>query len=123
MSGMVLFVGTYAIPEGGLDAFYAQAKAMTALIRDREPRVLTVGHFVSEDRTEGTTIHLHPDADSFDYHMDVASRMIERGTQTVAVKRIEFYGEPSDEVVKQLSQRFDVRVKTWADGHSRLDIT
>lgn len=120
MSEMVLFVGTYDIPEGSLEAFYAGARAMTEVIRDHEPRVLVVGHYVNDDQTEGTSIHLHPDGASFDFHMEVASRMIEQGTQTVAVKRIEFYGRPSDQIVEQLSQMFDVRVKAWADGYSRI---
>jgi len=121
MSEMVLFVGTYTIPEGGLDAFYDQVRAMTELIRDHEPRVLTVGHYLNEDCSEGTTIHLHPDADSFDHHMETASRLIDRGTQIIDVTRIEFYGKPNDRIVEQLSKGFDVQVKTWADGYSRLD--
>ena len=121
MSEMVLFVGTYSIPEGGVDAFYAQAEAMTELIRDHEPRVLVIGHYLSDDQTEGTSIHLHPDADSFDFHMETAGQMISRGTQVVDVKRIEFYGKPHDQTLKQLSKTFDVRVKTWADGYSRID--
>ena len=122
MSEMVLFVGTYGIAEGGLDAFYAQARAVTELIRDHEPRVISVGHYLNDDQTEGTTIHLHTDADSFDFHMEIASRLIDKGKQLVDVKRIEFYGRPHDWVVEQLSQVFDVRVKAWADGYSRTDI-
>lgn len=121
MSEMVLFVGTYTIPEGGLDAFHDQARAMTEMIRDHEPRVLLVGHFLNEDQTEGTSIHLHPDADSFDFHMGTASRLIGRGTQILDVTRIEFYGKPNDSIVDQLSTSFDVRVKAWADGYSRLN--
>ncbi|MGI9647849.1 MAG: hypothetical protein ACR2OI_04955 [Acidimicrobiia bacterium] len=120
MSEMVLFVGTYDIREGGLEAFYAQAEAMTQLIREHEPRVLLVGHYLSDDQTEGTSIHLHPDPDSFEFHMQTASRMIEKGKQAVAVKRIEFYGKPPDQIVAQLSEAFDVRVKAWADGYSRI---
>jgi len=122
VSEMVLFVGTYAIPEGGLDAFYAQARAVTELIRDHEPRVISVGHYLNDDQTEGATIHLHTDADSFDFHMEIASRLIEKGTQLLDIKRIEFYGKPHDRVVEQLSQVFDVRVKAWEDGYSRIDI-
>lgn len=119
---MILFVGTYTIPEGGLDDFHDQARAMTRMIRDHEPRVLTVGHFLNEDQTEGTSIHLHPDADSFDFHMEAASRLIEMGSEALDVTRIEFYGKPNDSIVDQLSEGFDVRVKTWVGGYSRLNI-
>jgi hypothetical protein len=118
---MLIFVGTYTIPEGGLQAFYDQAQAMTELIRDHEPRVMTIGHYVNTDHSEGTSIHIHPDADSFDFHMDTASRLIGKGSKILDVTRIEFYGKPNDPILEQLSKRFDVRVKTWADGYSRLD--
>ncbi|MGI9609571.1 MAG: hypothetical protein ACR2NL_04675, partial [Acidimicrobiia bacterium] len=104
MSELVLFVGTYTIPEGGLDAFHAQARAMTDLIRDHEPQVLAVGHFLNDDKTEGTSIHLHTDADSFDFHMETASRLIGRGSSILDVTRIEFYGKPHDAIVEQLSE-------------------
>jgi hypothetical protein len=121
MSESVLFVGTYEIPTGGVDAFHSQIAAMNQVIRDLEPRVLFIGHYLNEDETEGASVHLHPDADSFDFHMATAAKAIDNGTQTVQVKRIEFYGRPSDNVVSQLSAVFDVRVKTWADGLSRID--
>ena len=121
MSDSVLFVGTYDIPRDGVDAFYSQMATMDELIRDQEPRVVFIGHYVNEDETEGTSIHLHPDAASFDFHMATASSAISAGNQIVKVKRIEFYGKPSDSVVAQLSGAFDVRVKTWAGGLSRID--
>jgi hypothetical protein len=94
---------------------------MNQLVRNREPRVVFIGHYLNEDETEGTSVHLHPDADSFDFHMATATRAIDSGTLTVTVKRIEFYGLPSDTVVVQLSAAFEVREKTWADGFSRID--
>ncbi len=121
MSDTVLFVGIYEIPPGGLDAFYSQAAAMTEVVRREEPRVIFIGHYVSEDETEGTSVHLHPDPDSFDFHMAAARQRIEAGTQLVRVKRIEFYGRPSEAALDNLSKTFDVRVKSWADGFSKID--
>lgn len=121
MSEMILFVGTYNIPEGRLDAFHDQAQTMTEMVRDHEPRVLLVGHFLNEDETEGTSIHLHPDADSFDFHIKTASRLIDRGARILDVTRIELYGQPHDATVDQLSKGYHVQVKTWAAGYSRLN--
>lgn len=79
-----------------------------------------IGHYVNEDETEGTSIHLQPDAESFDFHIATATRAISSGTQTVRVKRIEFYGKPSEATIDQLSGPFDVRVRTWADGFTGI---
>ena len=87
MSDAVLFVGTYGIPEGGADAFYSQVIAMNEVVRELEPRVVFIGHYVNEDETEGTSARLHPDAGSFDFHMATATRAISTGTQAVRVKR------------------------------------
>lgn len=121
MSDSVLFVGTHDIPDGGMEAFNSQVAAMNAVVRDLEPRVAFSGHHVNEDETEGTSIHLHPDADSFEFHMATGARTIDSGTQTLKVKRIEFYGKPSHAALTQLSATYDVTVKTWADGLSRID--
>lgn len=121
VSDSVLFVGTYDIPPGGVESFYSQIKAMNDVVRDEEPRVVFIGHYVNEDKSEGTSIHLHPDAESFDFHMSTATKTISAGTQTMRVRRIELYGKPSDAAVTQLSAAFDVRVKTWAGGLSRID--
>jgi hypothetical protein len=123
MSDSVLFVGTYEIPEGGAEAFYHQVTTMNEVVRQLEPRVVFIGHYVNEDETEGASVHLHPDAESFNFHMATASKAISTGAKTVRVKRIEFYGKPSDAVIEQLSTAFDVRVKTWANGLSRVDWT
>jgi hypothetical protein len=80
-----------------------------------------IGHYVNEDESEGTSIHLHPDAESFDVHMATATKAISAGIRTVKVKRTEFYGEPSESVIAQLSGAFDVQVKKWADGLNRID--
>lgn len=121
MSDPVLFVGTYEIPPGGVDAFLSQVAVMNEMIRDREPRVAFLGHYVNEDETEGTSIHLHPDAESFDVHMATAAAAIDRGTRTVRVTRIDFYGEPSEAVLARLSEAFDVHVKRWAGGVVRIE--
>jgi hypothetical protein len=120
MPECVLFVGTYEIPAGQVDAFRAQARVMTELVRDREPRVIAIGHYVNDNESEGTSIHLHPDADSFDFHMAELAQAIDTGSRIVQVKRIEFFGTPHADVLERLSLTYDVRVKAWADGYSRL---
>lgn len=52
--------------------------------------------------SEATTIQLHPDSESLEYHLEVARTRISGGVQLVQVKRIELYGEPSEAVVAQL---------------------
>lgn len=102
MFEQVLFVGTYAIPEGKFEEWNTANKEMTEFAKANEPRVIRFNTYVNEGGTEATTIQLHPDSESLEYHLEVARTRISGGVQLVQVKRIELYGEPSEAVVAQL---------------------
>lgn len=81
--------------------------------------MLFVGHYVNADETEGTSIHLHPDAESFDAHLRIAGRAIDQGARTVRVKRIGFYGEPNLQIVEQSPRRSTCTSRAgWRDSHA-----
>ena len=127
MSKQVLFVGTYAIPDGKFEEWNRANKEMTAFAKAGEPRVLSFNTYVNEERTEATTIQLHPDSESLEYHLEAARTRISGGVQLVQVKRVELYGEPSEAVVAQLrrvaerSGSWPVRVKRPLHGFSRVE--
>ncbi len=126
MSEQVLFVGTYDIPEGSFGEFKQANREMTEFARANEPRVLSFNTYVNEAGTEATSIHLHPDSVSLEYHLETASQQISRGVQMLQVKRIELYGKPSQRVVAQLRRvseqagGFPVIVKTPLHGFFNL---
>ncbi len=101
MSEHVVFVGTYAIPEGAFDEWKAAVKEMTEFVRENG-RMLRFDHYVNAEGTEGTTIQVHPDSASLELHLDQARSRISAGSQLVQVSRIELYGTPSGQVVEQL---------------------
>ena len=104
----VVFVGTYRIPPGMVDEWRAANREMTEFMEASLPSVITFDAYLSEDGTEGTSIHLHRDADSFEQYLAAAASRIGHGTQVVEVLRIDLYGEPSAAVVDRLR-----RMGTW----------
>ncbi|MBI2845133.1 MAG: hypothetical protein HYX86_01160 [Chloroflexi bacterium] len=124
MSGQIIFIGTYGIPEGRFEEFKTANREMTEFVRANEPRVISFNTYVNEDGTEGTTIQVHPDSESLEYHLQVAASRIQKGVQMVESRRIELYGKPSDHLLEQLrrasemSGRWPVVVKTHLQGFS-----
>jgi len=102
MSEHVVFVGTYAIPEGKFEDWKASIREMTEFVKENEPRLLRFNSYANAEGTEATTIQVHPDSASLGLHLSVASSRIGAGVQLVRVKQIELYGKPSEQVVEQL---------------------
>ncbi|MGD8998645.1 MAG: hypothetical protein PVH80_11105 [Anaerolineae bacterium] len=108
MSEHLVFVGTYAIQEGTYDAFDAANKEMADFVEANEPRLISWHTYVNEEGTEATTIMVHPDSESLEYHLQVAGSRIRKGVQMVQTKRIELYGEVSDRLLEQLRRISDM---------------
>lgn len=98
----VTFVGTYTIPEGGLEEWKAAIVDMIDFVKANAPRLTRFEAFLSEDGTEATSIYTHPDTQSLEQHLEAAGSRIRAGTAMVQVRRIDLYGAPSELVVTQL---------------------
>jgi hypothetical protein len=122
MSEQVLFVGTYAVPEGRLEEFIALTRQMAEFVRANEPRIIRWNTYINEQGSEATTIMLHPDSASLEFHLEIAHTKISSNVQFVQTRRIELYGKPSQGVVERLrrisemSGDWPVIVKTYLDG-------
>lgn len=117
MSEDITFVGTFAIPEDRLEEWRAAIVDMVDTVKANVPRLVSFNVYVNDDATEGTSIYVHPDAESFERHMEVAASRIGAGAQMVDTIRVELYGNPSERVVERLhriseaSNSFPVTVK------------
>jgi hypothetical protein len=124
MSEQLLFIGTYAIPEGKLADFKEANKEMAEFVRDYESRLLSWKTYINADGSEATTIMIHPDSESLEHHLQVARAKISRGIHIVQTRRIDLYGDPSDRLVAQLHQMsvasgsWPVIVKSYLQGFS-----
>lgn len=122
MSGPLVFVGTYRIPEGKLEEWTQANADMTAFVEANESRVIAMGTYINEDSTEASTVFILPDWESLEFHMEVAAEKIRRGGEMLPTGRIELYGRPSARLMKQFEQNADswpVIVKENVRGFSR----
>ena len=64
MVGPFIFITTYAIDEGRLDAFRQFVRELIDVLEASAPRVLAINAYVNADGTEAAIIQVHPDAGS-----------------------------------------------------------
>lgn len=122
MKDAVMFVGTYAIPEGSFDDWAEAAQEMVDFVAANAPRLISFSHYVNDDHTEASSIYVHPDSESFEQHLDLAASRINRGVSLVRVLRVDLYGAPSQRAIERLhriseaSAGFPVNVKAHYYG-------
>jgi hypothetical protein len=118
----LIFVGTYDIPAGSIDDWHSAIREMSAFVEANVPRLIAFAHYVNEEQTEGTTVHVHPDSESLEQHLEAASSRIASGTQLVQVRRIDLYGAvsgPALDRLRRMSPNTPIVVKKPVGGFRR----
>ena len=102
MSTPFIYISTWKIKEGKLGDFKRFTREFVENVRVKEPQLIAFNVFLSEDGTEMTSIQVHPDSASMDFHLQVVNQVlgaemlewIERA-DFVEPKHFEIYGTPS----------------------------
>jgi quinol monooxygenase YgiN len=105
MAAPFIFIGTHRLKEGKLQDLRHYEQELVALVEAKEPRLIAFHVFVNEDGTQATTIQVHPDAASMEFHMQVLGQKISQAYAFLErTERIEVYGTPSDQVLEMMRQ-------------------
>jgi len=107
MPGPLIFITTARIKEGKLEAYKQFARELLANFEAREPRLIAFNMYLNQDGTEMTSIQVHPDAASMDFHMQVLGQVLrEDMSEWIAradfleIKHIDIYGTPSAAILE-----------------------
>jgi len=76
MTEPVVYVSTWKIKEGKVDAYARFHERLANTVRDLEPRVAAFLAFANDDGTEVTGIHVFSDADALERHMGVLAEQM-----------------------------------------------
>ncbi len=125
MTEPFIFIAISTIKEGKLEDFKRFYRELAEFVEANEPRMIHFGAYISEDGTEVTNIQVHPDADSMEFHMQVAGEKISQGYEFFdATESIEVCGTPSDAVLEMMRQiagsGAPVSIKSDYSGFNRL---
>jgi len=95
MSGPFIVVGRSRLKPGKADAYAAWRTEMFCDVEEHEPRLLAFNEWDSEDEESSAVIQVHPDAESFEYHLKLFSERVHEALDYIDVEGVEIYGPPS----------------------------
>ena len=103
----LIFVTTWKIKEGRLEDYKKFAKEFMENVKAKEPQLNAFNMYFKEDETEMTSIQVHPDATSMDFHLQVLAKVIGEDmiewidrADFLEPKIFEIYGTPSAKLLE-----------------------
>jgi quinol monooxygenase YgiN len=121
-----IFINTYRVKDGKLEAFRKKFQETVEAAQANEPRLLHFATYFSEDGTEATTVQVHPNAEHMGFHMQVVASHIEEAHEYLDFTKmgIQIYGMPNDAILEQMRQiagsGVPISIKSQSIGFNRL---
>lgn len=96
MSEPLIVISTLRVKEGKLEALKRYYKKILGLVEANEPQLIAFHGFLNENGTEMTSIQVHPDTASMDFHMQVLrdnwDESFSEYGQILEAIRVDYYG-------------------------------
>jgi quinol monooxygenase YgiN len=102
---VIVYVDTSDVREGALEELKPAMKELVDFVEANEPRIIAYNVYLSDDGTRMTVVHVHPDSESMEYHMEVAGPVFRRFVELVTLSSIHIYGDPSDTALRQSHEK------------------
>jgi quinol monooxygenase YgiN len=96
VSEPIVFISHFKVKEGKLDSLKQLHQRVVEQIKADKPGTLVFLHYLNEEGTEYSVIHVFPDADSFDRHGEGAAERAKNAFEFIELTRREIYGVPSE---------------------------
>jgi hypothetical protein len=102
---VIVYVDTSDVRGGALEALKPAMKDLVDFVEANEPRIIAYNVYLSDDGTRMTVVHVHPDPESLEYHMEVVGPVLRQFVELVSLSSIHVYGEMSEKVLRQLHEK------------------
>lgn len=116
MTKPFIVISTWRIKDGKLEDLKRFQREFSEIIEANEPQLIAFNAFYNEDGTEMTSIQVHPDAASMDFHLNVLRETLGGAMSAVAEfvepQSLEYYGMPPEsalEMGRQSGRDFSVK--------------
>jgi hypothetical protein len=122
---MFIFLATNRVRPGMLAAERHRVPGWVEFVEQNEPRLIAFHEFLSADGTEVEYVQIHPDAASFEHHLQVVAQTAESYRFTLAATTaIRIYGAPTERILTTLRKLVDPHVPvvvrpTYLGGFTR----
>lgn len=99
MDEPLIFISRWRVREGKLEDLMRYYKEILRIVEANEPQLIAFHGFVNEDGTEMTSIQIHPDSASQEFHMQVLrdnwDESFSEYAQMLEGISFEYYGTPA----------------------------
>lgn len=104
MSEPIVFISHHGIKEGMLDEFRESYRRAAPSIEEDKPGTVAWLHYLDEDENEVTGIHVFPDAEAMERHMERAAERAGKAWEFLVPGRFEIFGKPNEKVLEFMKQ-------------------
>jgi len=104
MSEPIVFISHHGIKEGMVEEFRESYRKNTPLIEADKPGTVVFLHYLDEDESEVTSIHVFPDAEAMERHIEGASERAGKAWEFLVPGRFEMFGEPNEKTLAFMEQ-------------------
>jgi hypothetical protein len=112
MSGPLIMISRSRVKPGRRETYEAHLRQATEMVESEEPRVIAFNSWTSEDGTEVSTVHFHPDADSLDTHLKLyVERLAGPVAEAVDSYELDIWGAASESALNALRSMPGLRVR------------
>src|SRR5229473_8377004 len=104
MSGPFIFIATNRLKAGKLEAERRRVPGLIGFIEASEPRLIAFNEYANDEGTEVAVVQVHPDADSFEFHMGAVRERASRAYEETldATTSIQVFGTPTETILGML---------------------
>ncbi|MFQ5966300.1 MAG: putative quinol monooxygenase [Acidimicrobiia bacterium] len=110
MSEPIVFISHQRIKEGKLEGFKEQAREVARTLEETKPGTVVFYAYLNEAGTEATVVHVFPDREAMDAHMEGVMERAQAAYEYIEPQRMEIYGLPSDQTMEVFKQSAEMGV-------------
>lgn len=103
MTQPFIWIGVHKVKDGKAAELKRMLRDFPDFIEENEPRLLGFNFYSSEDDTRVAVVQIHPDANSFEFHMKVAGEHIAQSYDYIeATESTWIFGAPSPTILEMV---------------------
>jgi quinol monooxygenase YgiN len=105
VSEPILVVDSSTIRDGKVEELKTALQALVEFVEANEAGPIAYNVYFDEQGTLMTVAQIHPSSASMEFHMQVAGPLFRTLTEMLTLKRVDFYGTPSNRLLEQMRQK------------------
>lgn len=98
----IVFISNQRVKKGKLEGYKEYYRQVAEMTEANKPGTVAHLAYVNEDGTELSIIHIFPDAESMELHMQGVDELAKKAYEFIEIVSFEIYGNPSDAVLDMM---------------------